>query len=184
MEKPLKEYPTIAPCGLDCGLCPRYYTDGNSRCPGCCGPDFFSKHPSCSMITCCVKKKGLETCGECPEFPCARFLTEVEYRGKETSSYPPYRKVLPNLYYVREHGIKEFVARQGERIGILETMLDGFNDGRSRSFYCRACALLEPDILKRSIGQAEEALTAGNTPADDLKNRAKVLKSLLQSAGM
>ena len=55
---PIKKYPTIGVCGLDCGLCPRYYTIGPSRCPGCAGPDFFNKHPSCSFITCCVKKIG------------------------------------------------------------------------------------------------------------------------------
>jgi hypothetical protein len=26
-------HPTIGCCGIDCGLCPRYYTDGPSRCP-------------------------------------------------------------------------------------------------------------------------------------------------------
>jgi hypothetical protein len=41
--KPVKIYPTIGACGLDCGLCTRYYTVGPSRCPGCCGPDSFTK---------------------------------------------------------------------------------------------------------------------------------------------
>jgi hypothetical protein len=37
-EYHIKKYPTIGVCGLDCGLCPRYYTIGPSRCPGCAGP--------------------------------------------------------------------------------------------------------------------------------------------------
>jgi len=37
------------------------------RCPGCCGPEFFNKHPSCSFITCCVKRNDLEVCAECDE---------------------------------------------------------------------------------------------------------------------
>jgi hypothetical protein len=61
-ERPIKAYPTLGCCGLDCGLCSRYYTVGTSRCPGCCGPEFFDKMPSCAYITCCVKKKGLEVC--------------------------------------------------------------------------------------------------------------------------
>ena len=72
-ERPVKAHPTLGCCGLDCGLCPRYYTVGASRCPGCCGPGFFEKHPSCGYITCCVKRKNLEVCSQCDEFPCSRF---------------------------------------------------------------------------------------------------------------
>jgi hypothetical protein len=82
-----KKYPTIGVCGLDCGLCPRYYTVGSSRCPGCGGPDFLNKHPSCSFITCCVKKKNHEVCAECSEFQCSKFKSNEEYQQvKESSS--------------------------------------------------------------------------------------------------
>jgi len=27
MNRPVKTYPTIGACGLDCGLCPRYYKE-------------------------------------------------------------------------------------------------------------------------------------------------------------
>ena len=109
----LKKYPQIAACGLDCGLCPRYYTAGPSRCPGCGGPDFTSKHPSCSFITCCVKKKNLEVCGECPDFPCVKFKSAEEYDNlKDSSSYPSYKKVLPNLWFIKEHGIVRFIEEQ------------------------------------------------------------------------
>jgi hypothetical protein len=102
---PIKKYPTIGVCGLDCGLCPRYYTIGPSRCPECAGPDFFNKHPSCSFITCCVKKKNLEVCAECSEFPCSKFKGNEEYQQlKESSSYPSYKKVMPNLNFIKEHG--------------------------------------------------------------------------------
>jgi len=102
-----KIYPTIGVCGLDCGLCPRYYTLGQSRCPGCGGPDFFNKHPSCSFITCCVKKKNLEVCAECSEFPCPKFKSNEEYqRLKEPSSYPSSKKVMPNLNFTKEYGIE------------------------------------------------------------------------------
>src|SRR4030043_2461389 len=98
MNKTAKEYPTIGVCGLDCGLCPRYYTQGTSRCPGCGGPDFFNKHPSCSFITCCVKKKNLEVCAECSDFPCSKFKPDAEYQQlKESSSYPSNKVVMLNL---------------------------------------------------------------------------------------
>ena len=182
--RPIKTYPTIGACGLDCGLCPRYYTAGTSRCPGCCGPDFFDKRPTCSVITCCVKQKGLETCGECEEFPCDKFKDPTEYQAQETSSYPPYRKILPNLNFIKERGIKEFIEQQRKRIGLLETMIENFNDGRSRSFFCRAAALIDVEGLENSLDKAEQRIKTAHIKPDDIKAKAKILKEILnESAG-
>jgi hypothetical protein len=108
-------YPIIGVCGLDCGLCPRYYTAGTSKCPGCCGPDFFNKHPSCSFITCCVKKKNLEACAECNEFPCSKFDFWKEDGEGVYDSFLTYKKVMPNLDFIKEHGIEEFIEQQKKR---------------------------------------------------------------------
>ncbi len=107
---PTRKYSTIGVCGLDCGLCPRYYTVGTSRCPGCCGPDFFNKHPSCSFITCCVKKKDLEV---------------------------------------------------------------------SRSFFCKAAALLDLTDLEDSLKNSKHKLKTNNVKLGDRKNRAKILREIL-----
>jgi len=179
----LKTYPTIGVCGLDCGLCPRHYTAGPSRCPGCGGPGFLDKHPSCSFITCCVKKKGLEVCGECPDFPCSKFKSDEEYRqAAASSSYPPPACMLPNLRFVRRNGIEEFVRQQLERIRLLETMIEGYDDGRSRSCFCRAVALLAPRTVAACLGEAEGDVRA-SVGAVDARGRARVLRRLLAGAG-
>jgi len=176
----VKRYPTIAVCGLDCGLCPRYYTAGLSRCPGCAGPDFANKHPSCSFITCCVKKRNLEVCGECPDFPCPKFKTEEEYRQvKESSSYPTCRKILPNLSFIKEHGIEKFIDLQRRRIELLERMLADFDDGRSKSYYCRSAALLDPVDLDNALTVAARRIKADHVKASDVKAKAKILRGIL-----
>ena len=175
----LKVHPTIGVCGLDCGLCPRYYTVGKSRCPGCGGPGFLDKHPSCSFITCCAKKRALEVCGQCPEFPCPKFKSEKQYQQKESSSYPPGRRMLSNLRFVRDEGIEEFLRLQRRRIELLETMVDRYDDGRSRSFFCRAAALLDPDDLKQSLGRAKRETARGGS---DARQRAKVMRGTLADA--
>jgi len=180
MNEHVKIYPTIGVCGLDCGLCPRYYTVGNSRCPGCCGPEFSSKHPSCSFITCCVKKKGLEVCAECSDFPCPKFKSDEEYQQlKESSSYPSYKKVMPNLNFIKEHGVERFVAEQKKRIKLLETMIGDFDDGRSRSFYCKSAALLDLTTLENSLDKAIQKTKTDNIKPGDTKARAKMLKGIL-----
>ena len=174
-----KIYPTIGVCGLDCGLCPRYYTVGTSRCPGCAGPDFSNKHPSCSFITCCIKKKNLEVCAECPEFPCSKFKNEEEYQQlKQSSSYPPYKKVMSNLNFIKEYGIEKFIEQQEKRIKLFETMIENFDDGRSRSFYCKSAALLDLTSLENSLDDATQKIKVGNIKSNDIKIKAKILKEI------
>lgn len=182
MER-LKKCPTIGVCGLDCGLCPRYYTAGISRCPGCGGPGFSDKHPSCSFITCCVKKRHLEVCGECPEFVCSKFKSEEEYRLLESSSYPPSRKMLSNLGFIKEKGIREFTKCQAKRIRLLGAMIAGYDAGRSRSFFCRAAALLDPDVVKGSLAKAKKSIRSSNATSDTA-TRSKILRSILAEAAL
>jgi hypothetical protein len=53
--------------------------------------------------------------------------------------------------------------------------LAGIDDGRSRSFFCRAAALLDAKALKGSICEAKEAR------ASETGNKAKTLKGILES---
>jgi hypothetical protein len=178
---PLKTYPTIGCCGLDCGLCPRFYTVGHSRCPGCVGPDFFKKHPSCSFITCCVKKKNLEVCAECSEFPCSKFKSEQEYQQRQgSSSYPPEIKILPNLNFIKKNGIEKFIKQQRNRIKLLQMMIKNFNDGRSRSFFCKAAALLDLTSLTSSLDKAARIIKTEKIKRNDVKKKAQILKEILR----
>jgi hypothetical protein len=185
MNEHVKVYPTIGVCGLDCGLCPRYYTVGASRCPGCCGPEFFSKHPSCSFITCCVKKKDFEVCAECSDFPCSKFKSDEEYQQlKESSSYPSYKKVMSNLNFIKEHGIEQFIGQQKERIKLLETMIADFDDGRSRSSYCKSATSLDLTALENSLDKAIQKAKTDNIKPNDTKTKARILKGILSGIAL
>lgn len=145
----MKDFPTIGCCGIDCALCPRYHTKGSSKCPGCFGPGFSDKHPGCSIITCCVKRRGLETCAQCEAFPCEKF------GGFDSAdSFVTHKMCLKNLGTIREMGLSEFLKSQEKRIQLLERMLEEYDDGRSKGFYCLSAALLPMEDLERAIGQA------------------------------
>ncbi|MGA2914893.1 MAG: DUF3795 domain-containing protein [Sedimentisphaerales bacterium] len=180
-----KTYPTIGCCGLDCGLCPRYYTVGHSRCPGCAGANFFNKHPSCSFITCCVKKKNLEVCAECSEFPCSKFKSDEEYQQLQgSSSYPSNKKIIPNLNFIKKHGIKKFIEQQRSRIKLLETMIKNFDDGRSRSFFCKAATLLDLTGLTSSLDKATQKIKTDKIRQNDVKNKAQILKEIINEIAL
>ena len=148
----LKQHPTIGCCGIDCALCPRYYTEGFSRCPGCGGGGFEQKHPSCGFLSCCSQKKGLEACGECDESPCSKF-------DKETGcgdSFVLHRKVLPNQEFIKDNGLLAFLEQQENRIAFLETALREYNDGRCKNLYCIAAALLSIEGLEKALSLTEQ----------------------------
>jgi hypothetical protein len=179
-DSDLRKYPTIGVCGLDCGLCPRYYTAGPSRCPGCGGPNFLYKHPSCSFITCCFKKNNFEVCADCPDFPCAKFKSEKDIQEFEgSSSYPPYKKILFNLNFIKEYGIESFINNQKKRIRILEKLIQDFDDGRSKSFFCKATALLDINSLEDSLSKAVHKEKSDKIRTTDIKIKNKIIKDIL-----
>lgn len=174
----LKKYPALGCCGLDCGLCPRYYTAGPSRCPGCCGEDFFNLHPSCSFITCCAKKRNLEVCAECEEYPCAKFDKATEGPDFMTTS----KRIMRNHQYIKEEGLGRFIEQQEKRMSLLRTMLEHYDEGRSKTFYCLAATLLSLAGLEEGLKQAEEEIKSKSINDEDRKNKARVLKNILNEA--
>ena len=177
---PEKKYPTIGVCGLDCGLCPRFYTAGPSRCPGCAGQNFFNKHPSCSFITCAVREKGLEVCSECTVFPCSRFRSEAEYQQiKESSSYPSCKSIISNLIFIKEYGIEKFIMLQDNRIRLLKILLRDFDDGRSKSFFCKSAGLIDLPVLEGTLSAARLEIKRQNIQQENFKSKAKIIRNLL-----
>lgn len=142
----VKKHNTVGCCGIDCGLCPRFHSNGVSRCPGCCGKDFKDKHPTCGVASCCLNRNGFETCADCNEFPCRRFATE----SAGHDSFVTHGKLFPNLDYIKTNGLDLFINQQQLRIDILTDFLQKSDDGRSKSFYCLSCALLPIDSLRES----------------------------------
>lgn len=172
MNVKLKKHETIGCCGIDCGLCPRYYTKGESACPGCGGFHFTNKHPACGYLTCCVAKHGSEVCAECKEYPCKRF--DAERAGYD--SFVTHRKIFDNQEIIRKNGIEHFSELQKQRMDVLHDMLDNYDDGRSKNFYCLSCALLPIDKLQEALEFAR------SSQFDNLSNKekSKIIKDSLQ----
>lgn len=170
----LKKFSSIACCGIDCGLCPTYYTKGSSRCPGCGGPEFSNKHPSCSILTCAVKKKGLETCADCEQYPCEKIKL-----WDKADSFVTHKVCLQNLNEIKQNGLEKFIEQQNIRVKILGTLLNSFNEGRSKSFFCIAATLLTIDDLNESIKKAQKKIGEENIRTNDLKSKSKIVKEIL-----
>ena len=103
---------------------------------------------------------------------------------EESSSYPSYKVVMRNQNFIKEHGIKVFIARQKKRIKLLERMIENFDDGRSRSFFCRAACLLEVTSLEGSLNKAIRKIKKDKIKKNDTKTKAKILKQNISETAL
>lgn len=175
----IKKNLTIACCGIDCGMCSRYRSDGESRCPGCGGSNFLEKHPSCGILTCCVKKHHFETCADCSEFPCPRMEN-----WDIADSFVSHKNALSNLNSIKEGDLTAYLEKQAQRMQLLTQFLDDYDEGRSKSMYCLATTLLSLEGLEQSLNQAGEKLKANGIDLDDKKSKAKILKEVLRARAL
>ncbi len=171
-NQPIKKYPTVGACGLNCGLCPRHYSSGSSRCSGCAGSEFFSIHPGCGFIACCVKKHGLETCAECPESHDCERVKKLFDSAKKSDSFISYKPIPDNYASIRGKGVAEFVRVQNEKEALLQYLLDNYDEGRSKGFYCISLQLLPLPQLKQAVADVEARL--GDTT--DVKEKARLMR--------
>lgn len=143
MKEYKRDYPLFSLCGLNCGLCPRYWCKGTSRCPGFGGEDFHLKHPTCAVITCSARHGGVQYCFQCSDYPCKRYKNQ-----SDKDSFITYRNVLSDFEKARRNGMDGYGKELNERMEILEFMLENYDDGRRKNFYCIAVNLLKLDDLR------------------------------------
>ena len=175
-----RKYPLLSACGLNCGLCPRYHTDGTSRCPGCGGEAFFTKRPSCGVLSCARRHGGIEYCYLCEEYPCGK------YSGAEqVDSFITHRKMLADFKKVKVGGIEAYQAELERKMTILQTLLAHYNDGRKKSLFCLAVNLLELKDLEHIMKKIEtEAAQGDRTEKEKAALAAGELSSMAEKRGI
>jgi len=167
-----RPYPLFSLCGLNCGLCPRYQTRGASKCPGCGGPQFHLKHPTCAVITCNKQHDNVEYCFQCTAFPCARYE-----KSGEADSFISYRNVIRDLNQTKSKGIEKYQNELNEKVQILEYLLNHYNDGKRKGFYCIAINLLNLSEVRNIMQQIDENIKNQDI---DMKEKIKLIVELFE----
>ncbi|BDF03095.1 DUF3795 domain-containing protein [[Clostridium] hylemonae] len=131
-------------CGLNCGLCPMRLGD---HCPGCGGGE---GNQSCRIAKCSLSHDKVEYCCECGSYPCGK------YEGiDEFDSFITHRNRRKDLQKLKQAGVDLYVTEQEEKVRILRFLLENYNDGRRKNFFCVAVNLLELQDIRRIVEQAE-----------------------------
>ena len=168
------QYPDLGICGLSCRLCPRHHTDAVSRCDGCKTSSRMSA--GCPFITCAVKKKSIEFCWDCEEnSKCSRWAKHRE-SGRQHDSFITYQKLDENIETAQRKGVRELDRQQTEKPNLLVQILDEYNEGRSKSYYCMAVTLFDLEDLKSAVQEERRNRSTGS----DIKARSKSLHTIFE----
>lgn len=132
-------------CGLNCGLCPMY--SGN-YCPGCGGGE---GNQSCAIAKCSIEHNKIEYCSQCSCFPCEKYKDIDSY-----DSFITHRNRMKDFERIKELGIDKYNAEQKEKIDILKFLLENYNDGRKKTFFCLSVNLLDLQDLKNIMNQIKD----------------------------
>lgn len=178
MEYKQRQYALFSACGLNCGLCPRYHTDGTSKCPGCGGENFSLKHPACGVLSCC-QRHGVEYCCMCCEYPCKKF------EGSDnTDSFITHRNQLTDLNKAKNIGLNAYEAELNIKVELLNSLLTDFDDGRRKSFFCTAVNLLDLQDLKNIVEQINDEIKPGSTLKEKSATASRLLQALAEKRGI
>lgn len=174
-----RSYPMLSACGLNCGLCPRFYTEGTSKCPGCGGPGFAEKRPQCGIISCCQRHGGIEYCYLCGEYPCKK------YDGVHlVDSFISHRNMLSDFAKAKDTGIEAYQAELNDKMTILQALLDGYNDGRRKNTFCVAVNLLTLEDVRAIMVQVAEEIDAQAPVKERAAQAVKLCQAMADSRGI
>ena len=154
-------------CGLNCGLCPMHI-DGH--CPGCGGGE---GNQSCKIARCSQQHGKPEYCSQCQNFPCEKYEDIDAF-----DSFITHQNRKKDLEKQQKIGVETYRAEQEEKIRILAFLLENYNDGRKKNFFCVAVNLLELGDLKSVMQEIETEQELGSLSR---KERAAYIKKRLEN---
>ena len=155
-------------CGLNCALCPMYI---DKYCPGCGGGP---GNQSCAIARCRLQHGDIEYCCQCPDYPCEKYRDIDKY-----DSFITHKNQLKDMDRLISIGTERYHSELKEKMQILRYLLDNFNDGRRKSFFCMAVNLIEIEDLKSAVKEIEEEVSVKSLT---VKEKAAVATEILKSA--
>ena len=94
--------------------------------------------------------------------------------GKHQDSFKCYQRLEDDIAFIGQYGIEEFEKAQKTRENLLLEMLQEYDEGRSKSYYCIAATILEIEELKKALNRARK-----DSKGLDIKGKSKILHSVL-----
>jgi hypothetical protein len=135
-------------CGLNCALC-TMKIDGH--CPGCGGG---AGNQGCPIARCSIEHGGYEYCFECESYPCPKYDGITPF-----DSFITHRNQISDMEKIKSVGIAAYRLELEKKAQILQYLLDNFNDGRRKTFFCLAINLFDLSNIVKVVEQIKERIT-------------------------
>jgi hypothetical protein len=97
--------------------------------------------------------------------------------AKYHDSFLSYKPLAANLAFIQKYGIEEFARLENEKQTFLRHLIDNYDEGRSKSFYCTSCQLIPLDKLREALADAETKITEDA----ENKERAKLVRAAINN---
>ncbi len=123
-------------------------------------------------------ERGIESCFECPEYPC-----EIYDRADEYDSFITHLNQRADMQKAAEIGIAAYTAEQVEKVELLERLLAEYNSGREKTLFSIAVNLLSVDEVRSAIQEADRE-TAGLPLKEKAKHMTKRLRKTADQHGI
>jgi hypothetical protein len=133
----------------------------------------------CPFITCAVKKRGVEFCWDCETNESCEKWKRHRETGKVRDSFKSYQKLEDDISFVKIKGIQAFDEQQRIRESFLARLLNEFNEGRSKSYYCIAATILDIEELRKSLEEA-----ASGSESLSIKDRSRKMHAIINSVAL
>lgn len=155
-------------CGLNCGLCPLFI---RKKCPGCRAGSPCAT--VCDFAPCSVEHGDLTYCFECEEYPCEK------YNGvDEHDSMISHKNQIRDMFKAKRIGIEKYHEEQLAKKGILDKLLNEYDDGHRDVFFCLAVNLLELEDLNSILSEVDM-----RSEKMSLNDKSDYMKMLLLDCG-
>jgi len=92
--------------------------------------------------------------------------------------------VVDNLRQIKENGLESWLEKQNKRQGLLEKLLNNYNEGRSMRFYCDACTRMPIDLMNHAIKEAEKRILSEKIEETDIKSKSKIVKEMIKQLAL
>ena len=140
-----------------------------NHCPGCGG----GEHHSCTIAKCSLAHNNVEYCFQCDGMPCTKYQFESEY-----DSFITHRNQLKDIQKAKEMGIDAYTKEQVEKVEILNLLLENYNAGRQKTFFCLAVNLLEIEDIRTIMNHLTATSDVDNLP---IKEKAQYAVNQFQA---
>jgi len=115
----------------------------------------------------------METCALCIDWMECEKIYQLLEAAQLRDSFISYKPVTGNLDFIKKNGLEKFVHQENEKQKVLYRLINNFDDGRAKLFYCTACQLMPPQEIIKVIKQVSNSLK----PDADIKEKAKMMRA-------